>query len=172
MKRLSELNIIKEAKNWENDEEFVNELTKKLENALAEEFIAHYQYTIVWPFINGNESTELVEILKDNAKDELEDHAYWLMDRLNQLNKTPENIFDINNLDNFAVHKYIKPVVLDCKSIIMDNIKAEKGAIETYLDLEEFTKDKDIVTHSKVEEILADEREHLHLLEELLKDLK
>ena len=62
--------------------------------------------------------------------------------------------------------------ITDVKSIIEDNIKAEQGAIETYLELEEFTKDNDIVTHTKVEEILSDEREHLHLLDQILRDIK
>ena len=126
---------------------------------------------MAWPFIHGKERNKLESILKDNAKDELEDHAYWLLDRLDQLNKQPETIKNIDELNKFAKHKYIVPVVTDVKSIIEDNIKAEQGAIETYLELEEFTRDKDIVTHTKVEEILSDEREHLHLLEQVLRDI-
>ena len=173
MKKLSEYLITEEqVKNWEDDEQYMSELVLKLENALAEEFIAFYQYTMARPFIHGKERNKLETVLKDNAKDELEDHAYWLLERLDQLKRQPETIKDIDELNKFAKHKYIIPVVTDVKSIIEDNIKAEQGAIETYLELEEFTRDKDIVTHTKVEEILSDEREHLHLLEQVLRDIK
>lgn len=173
MKKLSEYLITEEqVKNWEDDEQYMDELVLKLENALAEELIAFYQYTMAWPFIHGKERNKLETVLKDNAKDELEDHAYWLLERLDQLKRQPETIKDIDELNKFAKHKYIIPVVTDVKSIIEDNIKAEQGAIETYLELEEFTRDKDIVTHTKVEEILSDEREHLHLLEQILRDIK
>lgn len=170
MKKLSEY-FISEVKNWEKDEHYISELVPKLENALAEELIAFYQYTMAWPFIHGKERNKLESILKDNAKDELEDHAYWLLNRLDQLKRQPETIKDIDKLNSYAKHKYIIPVVTDVKSIIEDNIKAEKGAIETYIELEEFTRDKDIVTHTKIEEILSDEREHLQLLEKVLKDI-
>ena len=170
MKKLSEY-FISEVKNWEKDEQYISELVPKLENALAEELIAFYQYTMAWPFIHGKERNKLESILKDNAKDELEDHAYWLLNRLDQLKRQPETIKDIDKLNSYAKHKYIIPVVTDVKSIIEDNIKAEKGAIETYIELEEFTRDKDIVTHTKIEEILSDEREHLQLLEKVLKDI-
>ena len=170
MKKLSEY-FISEVKNWEKDEQYISELVPKLENALAEELIAFYQYTMAWPFIHGKERNKLESILKDNAKDELEDHAYWLLNRLDQLKREPETIKDIDKLNSYAKHKYIIPVVTDVKSIIEDNIKAEKGAIETYIELEEFTRDKDIVTHTKIEEILSDEREHLQLLEKVLKDI-
>lgn len=170
MKKLSEY-FISEVKNWEKDEQYISELVPKLENALAEELIAFYQYTMAWPFVHGKERNKLETILKDNAKDELEDHAYWLLNRLDQLKRQPETIKDIDKLNSYAKHKYIIPVVTDVKSIIEDNIKAEKGAIETYIELEEFTRDKDIVTHTKIEEILSDEREHLQLLEKVLKDI-
>lgn len=170
MKKLSEY-FISEVKNWEKDEQYISELVPKLENALAEELIAFYQYTMAWPFVHGKERNKLESILKDNAKDELEDHAYWLLNRLDQLKRQPETIKDIDKLNSYAKHKYIIPVVTDVKSIIEDNIKAEKGAIETYIELEEFTRDKDIVTHTKIEEILSDEREHLQLLEKVLKDI-
>lgn len=172
MKKLSEFITEEQVKNWEEDEQFISELVLKLENALAEEMIAFYQYTMAWPYIHGKERNKLESVLKDNAKDELEDHAYWLLERLDQLGKYPDTIKNIDELNKFAKHKYIIPVVNDVKSIIQDNIKSEQGAIETYLELEEFTRDKDIITHTKIEEILSDEREHLHELEKVLRDIK
>ena len=59
----------------------------------------------------------------------------------------------------------------DTCQAVLNNITAEKGAIETYTKLEEFTKDKDIVTYSKIEEILANEQEHLQELEKVNRDM-
>ena len=106
MKKLSEYLLTeKQANNWEEDAQYVSELVQKLENALAEEFIAFYQYTMAWPFIHGKERNKLEKVLKDNAKDELKDHAYWLLERLDQLNRQPETIKNIDKLNTFAKHK-------------------------------------------------------------------
>ena len=151
MKKLSEYFVTEEqVKNWEDDEQYISELVQKLENALAEEFIAFYQYTMAWPFIHGKERNNLEKVLKDNAKDELEDHAYWLLERLDQLKRQPETIKNIDEINKFAKHKYIIPVVTDVKSIIEDNIKAEQGAIETYLELEELQKIKILLLIQKL----------------------
>ena len=93
MKKLSEYLLTEEkVKNWEEDEQYVSELVQKLENALAEEFIAFYQYTMAWPFIHGKERNKLETVLKDNAKDELEDQAYWILERLDQIKRKQETI--------------------------------------------------------------------------------
>ena len=100
MKKLSEYLITEEqVKNWEDDEQYMSELVLKLENALAEELIAFYQYTMAWPFIHGKERNKLETVLKDNAKDELEDHAYWLLERLDQLKRQPETIKNIDEAE-------------------------------------------------------------------------
>lgn len=52
----------------------------------------------------------------------------------------------------------------------MDNIEAEKGAIETYRELEEMTRNVDVVSNDKIKQILADEIEHLQELEDFITD--
>ena len=44
--------------------------------------------------------------------------------------------------------------------------EAELGAIETYKDLIEFTKECDPITNKKMKEILKDEEKHLKEMEE------
>lgn len=145
-------------------------LLSMLKNALAEEFLAWYHYSICAPFLHGKRRPEVVEFFKETAKDEFEDHAAWLMERLQQLGTDPNDILHPSSLDTIAEHKYILPSFDTCQAIA-NNIDAEKGAIETYTKLEAFTKDRDIVTHSKVEEILKDEQEHLQELEKMYRDL-
>ena len=143
-----------------------------LEIALAEEFLAWYEYTIVAPFLFGKQHHSVAELFKKNAEDEYEDHAEWLMKRLNELNYIPSKILHPSNLNNVAAHKYI-PLTenMDVKELIAKMIKSEEGAIETYTRIEEMTKDVDPVTNDKIIAILADQMEHKAELEKFLKEL-
>jgi len=114
---------------------------------------------------------EVVEFFNETAKDELEDHAYWLMERLNQLGVYPQPVISSTCWNNVANHKYIAPVQ-DILGAIRNNIAAEIGAIETYQDLEKFTRDRDVVSNTKIKEILADEQQHLADLYDLEKDFQ
>lgn len=150
-----------------------NEILSLLQDALAEELNAWFQYFVVSPFLKGNERTELSEIYRIQGDDELYDHAKWLLKRINTLGGKPDKVISPDLWNKTATHKYIKPdSSFDVIKSLNQNIEAEKGAIETYIKLEEITRDKDIVTNTKVKEILADEQEHLQKLEELLEDLK
>lgn len=151
----------------------INQLIQKLKSAYAEEINAWYQYTVAAPFLVGNERTEIAETFNKAAKDELDDHAAWLIERINKLGGNFQGIDDLSLLNTVATHKYIKPAQSNAVAeALRKNIDAEKGAIETYVDLEEFTRDKDVVTNTKIKEILADEEEHLQWLEEYLEDIK
>lgn len=150
----------------------VNELIEKLQVALAEEFNQWYMYTIVRPYLVGHERKHIVELYDIQAKDELEDHAYWLMERISQLGGKPDRVLTPTEWDNTAAHKYITPDLnFDVVANIKQNIESEKGAIETYSELVAFTENRDPVTNAKMKEILADEQEHLQDLEDYLADL-
>lgn len=148
----------------------ITTLVEMLKNALAEEILAWYHYTICAPFLVGKMRPDIEKLFIETAKDEFEDHACWLMERLRQLGENPGELLDPNELNKIAKHKYIIPE-FDTLKAIQNNIEAELGAIETYTELEQFTKDKDIVSHTKIEEILTDEQEHLKLLNKLAEDI-
>lgn len=156
----------------------INGIDKKtlvdlLQDALAEEFNQWYMYTIVAPYLVGPKRINTVKIYEEQAEDELKDHAYWLMERINQLGATPNKIWSPDDWDKVATHKYIVPNdSCDVVENIKQNIESEKGAIETYAKLEKLTRDKDVVTNNKMKEILADEQEHLQNLEDILADIK
>ena len=170
--------------------DFVNgiqpkELIDKLQIALAEEFNQWYMYTIVRPYLVGLERDEIVELYEEQAKDELEDHAYWLMERISQLGGIPEMVLSPDMWNHIATHKYIVPEVshqnadmnnthtgIDVVTNLYQNITAEEGAIETYSDIELFTRDRDVVTNKRIKEILADEQEHLQALKDLVADIE
>ena len=137
-------------------------LISALEDALAEEYLAWYAYSIEAPFLTGPNHLEIEELFQETAKDEYEDHAYWLMDRINKLGGNPSKILHPDWLNRKATHKYILPKApFNVIDAINRNIEAEKNAIETYVKLEQMTRDKDVVTNKKMKEILADEQDHL-----------
>jgi len=144
-----------------------------LKDAFCEEMNAWYQYLIVAPFLKGNERTEIAESFEEQAKDELEHHAYWLLERINMLGGCIDNIQSPDQWNKIATHKYIVPdEALTVESALIQNIEAERGAIETYLALEKFTRDIDPVSNQEIKKILADEEEHLQVLLEYLEDIK
>lgn len=168
MKRLSQM-ITEAGKN-------TNPILVELKNALMEEFNAWYGYIIVKDFLVGPERTNISKFYEETAKDELEDHAYWLMERIAQLGGTIEDITLSPSTWENAKHKYVEPLwsgfVIPIKDSLELNIKNEEGAIETYEKIVSMTEDIDPVTNAKVKEILADEMKHLQELKDFLNDIK
>jgi bacterioferritin len=147
-----------------------------MKNALKEELNAWYGYVIVKEWLTGTDRKDIEKFYEDTAKDELEDHAYWLMKRINQLGGTIEDITMSPNSWETATHKYIAPTWskdnIDIKKSLEDNITNEEGAIETYEELVKMTEEVDPASNSKLKEILADEQEHLQELKDFLQDIK
>jgi bacterioferritin len=147
-----------------------------MKNALKEELNAWYGYVIVKEWLTGTDRKDIEKFYEDTAKDELEDHAYWLMKRINQLGGTIEDISMSPNSWETANHKYIAPTWskdnIDIKKSLEDNITNEEGAIETYEELVKMTEEVDPASNSKLKEILADEQEHLQELKDFLQDIK
>jgi len=162
-------NIINEASNE-------NSIIEALKNALKEEINAWYGYIIVKEWLAGPERNNIVEFYEKTAKDELEDHAYWLMKRISQLGGSIKDIsLTPNSLDS-ANHKYLAPIwnkdKINVKESLELNIQNEEGAIETYKELVQMTEGVDPTSNSKLKEILADEEEHLQELKDYLDDIK
>lgn len=163
-----------------NLEFYINEANKDIiglmKNALKEEFNAWYGYVIVKEWLAGTDRKDIEKFYGDAAKDELEDHGYWLMKRINQLGGTIEDISMSPNSWQTAIHKYIAPTWekdnISIKKSLEDNIKNEEGAIETYENLVKLTEGIDPTSNSKLKEILADEQEHLQELKDFLQDIK
>ena len=155
--------------------EWTQGLIDKLKVAFCEEMQAWYSYVFCKPFLVGGERSEIEETYEENGEDEYEDHAEWLLERLNQLNAQVDDIASPSDWKTKTTkHPYIMPTFSSDKSKISstDNLKIqvknELGAIETYQDLVEYTKEKDPVTYQKAKEILADEEEHYQALIEHL----
>lgn len=149
------------------------QIIKMMKDAFCEEMNAWYQYMIVAPFLRGNERHEIAEAFEKHAKDELEDHGYWLLERINILGGDSKGIESPDYWNKVATHKYIIPNTgYTVEAALDQNIEAEKGAIETYIKLEKATRDVDPGSNRKIKEILSDEEEHLQALLEFKDDLK
>lgn len=160
------------------DEEVNEQYKALLLSALSEEFNAWYFYLITKEFIIGQHFKQIKELFDETAKDELEDHAYWLIERLNQIGYSIEQIAHPSSWANLAEHPYVKPIFkedgsIEPKKVLEQAIQSELDAIGTYTNLVEFTNAiKDSTSNLKLREILADEEEHLSDLRDIYESIK
>lgn len=169
--------------------EFREELVKMLTNAFKEEINAFYAYFITKEFLVGINRKCVEEFFEEAAKDELYDHAAYLLKRINQLGGYPVDANSPSQLIS-AKHPYIAPTYnqkqtnckddmcdkieysIDVMTAIKQNIEAEKCAIDTYRAICDYTQNVDIVTYKEIKRILEDEVEHLQELLDLKADLE
>ena len=147
----------------------VEEIIKLLNRALADEWLAYYQYWIGAQVIEGPMSEAVIAELMQHAADELR-HAGMLVPRIIQLGGTPlltpEDWYKETNCGYEAPDDFFVAKILE------QNIKGEQCAIEVYNKLVNLTFGKDIVTYNLVVQIMSDEVEHEEDLEILLENLK
>lgn len=147
----------------------LNELLKVLNEAYAEEWLAHYQYWIAVKIAMGLQRSDIIREFSEHAKEELQ-HADWVAERIIQLGGTP--LLDPKEWETVAVCKYIVPHKFDVLSLLHDNLAAERCAIERYQKLCDMTDDTDYETFRMSREILQQEIEHEQELEDFLDDLE
>ena len=170
-------------------EEYRQQLIGMLTHAYKEEINAFYYYFVTKEYLVGMNRKEVEEFFEEAAKDELYDHAAYLLKRIAQLGGMPIDALSPASVAT-AKHPYISPGYfakstgieddmadkteygLDVVTAINQNIDAEKGAIETYRAICDFTQSIDIVTHREVKRILEDEIEHLQELYDFKADLE
>ncbi|HEY60781.1 MAG TPA: ferritin [Anaerolineae bacterium] len=146
----------------------VNKLVEMLNKALADEWLAYYQYWVGTKVVKGPMREATTAELLQHAAEEL-GHAELLSNRLIQLGGTPlltpEDWYKMSNCGYESPEDPYVEVVLD------QNIKGEQCAIDVYRKLVDFTKDIDPVTYEIVLSILADEIEHEEDLQALAEDI-
>jgi bacterioferritin len=146
----------------------VKKIIVLLNKALADEWLAYYQYWIGAKVAKGPMRPAIAAELAQHASEEFK-HAGMLVDRIIQLGGTPiinpESFGKLSNCD------YLEPKDPNVKTLLKQNIEGERCAIGVYSQLVEITKDKDIVTYDMALSILKDEIEHEADLEALLEDL-
>ncbi len=147
----------------------VKEVLKRLNQALADEWLAYYQYWVGAQILVGLMSDTAKKELLEHASDELK-HANMLTDRIIKLGGTP--LLSPEEWYKHSTCGYSAPTNTSVVAILKQNIKGEQCAIAVYNNLLKFTQDKDPITYDLILDILKDEVEHEDDLERLLEDLK
>lgn len=147
----------------------VDDLIEKLNKALADEWLAYYQYWIGAKIAKGPMRGAVALELEEHATEEL-GHALMLVERILQLGGTPllapKDWYDMTNCG------YELPEDPYVEVLLEQNIKGEQCAIEVYQRLVDFTKDNDPVTYEMVLQIMTDEITHEEDLQALEEDIQ
>ncbi len=147
----------------------IKELLKFLNKALADEWLAYYQYWIGAKVAVGPMRDAVVAELEQHANEEL-GHAVMLVERIIQLGGTPLlNPSDWTTKTNCGYEAPSDPYV---EAVLKQNIKGEQCAIEVYKNLAEMTRGKDPITQHLAYKIMQDEVEHEEDLEAIMDDLE
>ncbi len=147
----------------------VNKLIQMLNEALAEEWLAYYQYWIGARMMEGPMRSEVEPELLLHATQEL-GHAELVVNRIIQLGGTP--ILNPEQWKDFAKCSYSEPNDPYIEVILEQNLEGERCAIQRYEEIAEFTNGKDHSTYQMATTILNDELEHEHDIEDWLKDIE
>jgi bacterioferritin len=147
----------------------VDELINLLNKALADEWLAYYQYWIGAKVVKGPMKDAVISELTLHATEELA-HAELLSTRIIQLGGTPVlSPAEWMKITNCGYDVPSDPWV---EEILKQNIKGEQCAIKTYNNLLDITRTGDPVSYNIVLSILSDEVEHEEDLDALREDLE
>ena len=146
----------------------LEQIKDKLNSAIAEEWLAFYQYWVGAQIAHGMMRSVVEVELLEHANEEYA-HAQLLVDRLVQLGGEPAN--HPEQWTKLARCSYETPSNGDTKTLLKQNIRGEQCAIKTYQDLMSLTADKDPITHKLALQIMEDEVVHEEDLEAILSDM-
>jgi len=142
----------------------VNEVVEELNKALADEWLAYFQYLNGAKIVNGRMFPVVVKELQAIAAEELE-HADELTERIIQLGGKP--IVDPKDVLAKTNCGYEAPTE-DIPKVLKDAIKGEGCAIKVYNKIAKMTKDKDVVTYNLIIHIMEEEIDHEERFENIL----
>ena len=146
----------------------VQKLIDMLNAALSEEWLAYYQYWIGAQLVEGPMRPEIEAELIEHAGEELV-HADRVAKRIIELNGTP--VLNPAEWTKLSRCKYEAPVDPYVETVLAQNIRGERCAIERYQEIAAYTDGKDYVTHTMATEILAEEVEHEKDLDDFVTDI-
>lgn len=146
-----------------------DKLIGMLNEALAEEWLAYYQYWIGARVMEGPMRSEIEPELLVHADQEL-GHATQVVGRIIQLGGTP--VLDPAQWPKLSGCSYEAPSDPYIEEVLKQNLNGERCAIKRYSDLADFTDGKDHSTHQMAINILNEELEHEQDIEDWIGDLE
>jgi bacterioferritin len=147
----------------------VDELIELLNKALADEWLAYYQYWIGAKVVKGPMKDAVIAELTIHATEELA-HAELISTRIIQLGGTP--VLSPDQWMQITNCGYDTPSDPYVEKVLEQNIKGEQCAIKTYNNMLDITREADPVTYNMIIGILAQEVEHEEDLDALREDLE
>lgn len=138
-----------------------------LMKALADEWLASYQYWVCKNLARGVGRTDAIDEFDQHEKDEKE-HADKLMLRIKELGGKP--IFDPAEWATIGNPWTVVSTESVCEQLDI-TIKAEQDAIEYYGKMVNCCKGKDEITMRLCRSIMTDEAEHLYDLQMLKEEI-
>ena len=146
--------------NYEGD---VATTIKLLNDALATEIVCVLRYKFHAIAAQGIHSESVKAEFAAHARDE-EEHADMIGERINQLGGKPD--LDPAGLLTRSATQYVEGH--DLRSMIEEDLVAERIAIETYRAMIRYFASHDPTTRQMLETILAKEEEHANDMHDLL----
>ncbi len=146
----------------------VKKLIQMLNEALAEEWLAYYQYWIGSRVIEGPMRTDIEQELQVHADQEL-NHAVMVAERINQLGGTP--VLSPADWMKYSRCKYLAPEDPYVEKILEQNLDGERCAIKRYKEIADFTYGKDHSTYQMATTILDEELQHEQEIEDWQSDI-
>lgn len=146
----------------------VENLISQLNAALAEEWLAYYQYWIGALVVEGAMRANVQSEFEEHAEEERQ-HAAMLAKRIIELEGVP--VLDPKDWAELARCKYDSPQNFDSVSLLRDNVASERCAVLRYQEIADYTDGKDFTTCDIVKKILAEEEEHEQDLQDYLTDI-
>lgn len=147
----------------------VEKLLEMLNQALAEEWLAYYQYWVGARVMEGPMRSEVEPELLLHATQEL-NHAVLVADRIIQLGGTP--LLNPKLWFEKAGCAYEEPSDPYIEEILKQNLTGERCAISRYEGIAQFTNGKDLATYQMAITILGEELEHENDIEAFLTDIE
>jgi len=147
-----------------------NGIVEMLNKALADEWLAYYQYWVGALVAKGPMRPNVQAELSEHAGEEL-GHAKMLADRIIELGGTP--VLSPAQWQKISNCGYDEPKDPSVLKLLAQNIKGEQCAIEVYSKMLGKIKGmNDPITYNMVRKILQDEVKHEHDLQDLEEDIK
>ena len=146
----------------------VKKVLEQLNAALAEEWLAFYQYWAGALIIEGPIRTEVQKEMEEHAQEEYE-HAKLLADRIIELEGVP--VLSPQQWFDLARCKYLAPDDFGVVSILNQNIASERCAIKRYSEIANFTDGLDFTTCDIAKHIMAEEEDHEQDLQDFINDI-
>lgn len=146
----------------------VKKLLTMLNKALADEWLAHYQYWVGSKVVAGPMKDAVAAELVQHATEEMA-HAELLTTRIIQLGGTP--ILTPDKWLKLTNCTYEAPDDPFVQTVLEQNIRGEQCAISVYDKMMKVTKEADPVTYNIALQIIEQEVEHEEDLQSLLDDL-